>query len=793
MTLYNGAIASTEFNVTGRCDSAQPTYGYTDVPMPANWRSELAPHHREILERESAISIDAIAARGYFSTDDSERLRALGFSSRQVRRPSLSLVIPLYNWRGMSVGATFRPDNPRNDKTGKAVKYENVVAKAPVLDVAPLTRDQIDDPLKPLIITEGAKKADSAASRGLCAINLNGVSGYRGRNEKGGITQLADWEAIALKHVNGIGRNVYICYDSDVSTKDPVEGAMRRLYGLLQSRGAVVKIIYLATVLQHEGKMGLDDFFAQGGTVADLFSLSGDLEQLQQVRRHRKHLTSRKTLEELKATGLPLIETNNQQRDDEINALANAIKTFNTQTPCLFHGPGGMVTVAPDHKGQLALETVTREKMQSYAASAARWFRSSEREGIRHVAPPRDLCTAYLADKRRWLGIPPIEGIVTAPFFGPNGELCDKAGYNADTQCWFDVQSDKQLPETLPTQEGVQTAKRLILDELLGEVAFADDASRAHAVALIILPFVRKMILGPTPLHLFDAPTQSSGKTFTAKICIAPFAEPRPSADKKDNDEEWRKSILAACMSGRSHIFLDNITGRLSSPMLATCITEDTITERALGGLGEITVPTSRVWVGTSNNAALDSDTVSRCVMIRLDTQMENPEGREYQNDPLQYIRKNRSKVQAATITLVRHWQKEGQPAFGKAHGSRFKAWANMMGGILQTAEIPGFLQNTDSTRVNLDPETEAWREFVTVWWGKFSSREVTANQLLPLALGVDHLGMEIDGGQGKARSFGWMLRNRRDKVISGYKITRAKGQCSAGAKWQLIQSKAPS
>ena len=59
----------------------------------------------------------------------------------------------------------------------------------------------------PLFITEGIPKADAAVSINLCCIALLGVFNFRGSNEVGGKTALADWESVAPN-----GRTVYIAF-----------------------------------------------------------------------------------------------------------------------------------------------------------------------------------------------------------------------------------------------------------------------------------------------------------------------------------------------------------------------------------------------------------------------------------------------------------------------------------------------------------------------------------------------------------------------------------------------------
>ena len=105
----------------------------------------------------------------------------------------------------------IRPDAPRSfDKKDKpklpdgtypqdVLKYEQPKGASMRLDCPPPCRPQIGDPAIPLWITEGQKKADALASHGFCAIALLGVWNWRGKNDLGGLTALADWEYIALQ------------------------------------------------------------------------------------------------------------------------------------------------------------------------------------------------------------------------------------------------------------------------------------------------------------------------------------------------------------------------------------------------------------------------------------------------------------------------------------------------------------------------------------------------------------------------------------------------------------------
>jgi hypothetical protein len=767
---------------------AQPN-GYPDAQTGAIWRGELSKKHREQLENESKISREAIEARGYFTATDANLLKLHGYTKAQALTPAL--VIPLWDFKGNHDGVAIRHTVERFDSpTGKKIKYDLPKSAAPTLDVSPLTRDLILDATKPLLITEGAKKADSAASRGLCAINLNGVWGFKSKD-----APLPDWQEIPLR-----GRFVFIAYDSDINEKWGVEAATRRLHALLVSLGAVVKVIYLPDGPKDgrtgkAAKVGLDDYFAQGGTVEQLFMLARDLDSLEESKRQRREreIAEKRAEVEAKAAaaGVPLIETHNRQQREILAELREAFKRANSQNPTLFHGATGLVSVGYDNNELPLIEDMTREGVQTIAANVANWISTTQREGIKNIAPPRDLCANFAATSRNWKGLPALDAIVTAPFFDVCGNLCAAPGYHSESRVFLKLPHGYQLPDTKPTPANVAAAKILILQTLFGDVAFANESSRANAVALMIQPFVKRLIadasgaIDATPLYLWDAPTQKSGKSTGAKIALSPFGPPRVMIEKGEtNDDEWRKAIFTSLAQGSENIFLDNVTGRLNSSTLAAAITEPTLTERVLGSLRNATVSTRVTWVVTSNNAQLCPDTASRAVMVRLDTNLENPEGRSFKLDPLDYIAQHRPQVQAAIITLIQLWLLEGRPQFThRLKSTRFKNWARVIGGILDTAEIGGFLQNAEKVQSQLDPESATWGRFVVAWAAISPNRTITAARLVPLAIECEVL--PRNQKDDLALNIGKMLQSRTDRIFAGFKIKRVEEK-SRVVNWYL-------
>jgi len=225
---------------------------------------DLLPQHAALIEA-SSIKPDVASARGYRSVTIKADLKRLGFSDFQRHVPCL--LIPAWDVHGEIATYQIRPDTPRIGKKGKPIKYETPKDSRLIIDVPPAAREWLGDPKRPLFVTEGARKADCAVSRGLCCVAILGVWNWRGRNQDDGLTALADWEAIALK-----GREVYIAFDGDVVTKIEVWQALRRLQAFLESRGADVRVIRLP-VGEGGAKVGLDDYLAAGHSVQDLVAL----------------------------------------------------------------------------------------------------------------------------------------------------------------------------------------------------------------------------------------------------------------------------------------------------------------------------------------------------------------------------------------------------------------------------------------------------------------------------------------------------------------------------------------
>lgn len=227
-------------------------------------RAGLTAAHAAELDA-SRIGPDVVVARGYRSVHDPNELAALGFAVYQQQVPGL--LIPIHNTVGRIVTHQYKPDVPRLGSNGKPVKYETPAGSRPVLDVPPAVRRVLRDRAVPLGITEGSKKADAAVSQGMHVVSICGVYGWRGRSTDGAKVPLDDFDDVALDR-----REVALYFDSDLSTNPNVRQALHRFAAYLSRRGAIVRTVFLPPD-PTGAKVGLDDFFANCGSVEDLASL----------------------------------------------------------------------------------------------------------------------------------------------------------------------------------------------------------------------------------------------------------------------------------------------------------------------------------------------------------------------------------------------------------------------------------------------------------------------------------------------------------------------------------------
>jgi hypothetical protein len=352
-------------------------------------------------------------------------------------------------------------------------------------------------------------------------------------------------------------------------------------------------------------------------------------------------------------------------------------------------------------------------------------------------------------------------------------------GYHAKSFLWLHLDPSFKMAAvpTSPTAEEVSAARALIVDDLLFDFPFVGQSDRANAVALLLLPFVRRLIRGPTPIHNVEAPTPGTGKTLLVDLLghIVTGSNVPPLTVSEDEDE-LRKKITSALIASKQIVLLDNITVSLDSGQLAAATTADVWSDRTFQKQELLEVPNRSTWVFTANNPSLSEELARRSIRIRIDAKTDRPGRRKgFKHNPIRdWTLAHRSELVHALLTLVQAWLAAGRPEAKVDPLGSFESWTATVGGILERAGIPGFLANQEEFFDQVDVVGAEWREFVAAWHQKFGQLPVKAKDLYLLAEADGLLSTVLSrsrGEKGRTTKIGMELKAMRDKQFGAWRI----------------------
>ncbi|OIP78243.1 MAG: hypothetical protein AUK48_02095 [Oscillatoriales cyanobacterium CG2_30_44_21] len=175
-------------------------------------------------------------------------------------------------------GVQIKPDKPRSNAEGKAIKYESVMGKKeasqplflkvpdPIWEqiatkwAVPILPEEyaqgfwqwvLDNPRLPILITEGAKKAASLLTHGYAAISIAGVTNGQYLGE------LNPYIAPFCP----LSRRVYLAYDADLHSKPNVRKELDRLGRLIAASGSIPNVM----LWEEDKAKGIDDYISEFG------------------------------------------------------------------------------------------------------------------------------------------------------------------------------------------------------------------------------------------------------------------------------------------------------------------------------------------------------------------------------------------------------------------------------------------------------------------------------------------------------------------------------------------------
>lgn len=362
-------------------------------------------------------------------------------------------------------------------------------------------------------------------------------------------------------------------------------------------------------------------------------------------------------------------------------------------------------------------DEILRERLTQHAVFFRRRKNKDGEEILKHDHPP-GWCSKAIGSRGHWPEIRPLEGIVTHPILKPDGTVLDSPGYDDSLGLIYEPVGEIPRVDRNPTRQDARDALAVLVD-LVCDFPFRSPAHRSTWLAYLLTPFARFAFQGPVPLFLIDANVRGSGKSLLADLVAMILTGDRaPRMSNPKNDEECRKLITSLVIFCDLLILIDNIEGHLGCASLDAALTGTVWKDRILGRSEIVEMPLRMVWAASGNNVILAADTSRRTAHIRLQSEMERPEERSGFKYPniLQHVSKNRPRIMAAALTVLRAYCHAGRPDMGLKPWGSFEGWSDLIRNALVWCGQPDPAETREELTSEADGEAMTLKALLGSW-----------------------------------------------------------------------------
>jgi putative DNA primase/helicase len=447
-----------------------------------------------------------------------------------------------------------------------------------------------------------------------------------------------------------------------------------------------------------------------------------------------------------------------------------------------------------------AITPVTAPILGRAMGQAAEWERMTTKNGLIRIDPPKEVVEQVAAMSGEW-PFPPIAGVIGTPTMRPDGTILDRVGYDIATG--LVLVGPPRMPR-IPDRPARQDADRAleVLQSLLAEFPFVDDASRAVALSMILTVVLRGALLPAVPMHAATAPQPGTGKSYLADIASVIGTGERCAVIAMSPDvNETEKRLIAAALSGQQIIAIDNVSEIMAGDFLNQVTERPLLKIRPLGTSTDIRIPNTFTLFANGNNLSAPADMVRRTLLCQLDANVENPEARQFAGNPVADVMANRGHYVAAALTIGRAYVCAGYPDQLPPLAS-FERWSNLVRSALAWLGAGDPCKSMDMARAE-DP-IRAARAAVFAGWAKelgLNPGGLTVPQMIQEADAFDGTGFqcptfreavlgvaaERSGTAISPKRFGKWLASNNNNVIGGFKLTANRSDPSR-VRWMLTK-----
>ena len=257
----------------------------------------------------------------------------------------------------------------------------------------------------------------------------------------------------------------------------------------------------------------------------------------------------------------------------------------------------------------------------------------NQKYGEWFAADPSQQTLRSLLARDKFSLLPSVRTITQCPYLDRNLEAVFKYGYNAETEVFLtrDVPLLSTLPH-IPSREEALSSLNYLRD-FFKTFPFASKTDFSVALSAL-LSAVNQVNLDNIPLHAFNAPGASTGKSLLADVISLITTGKTISVMSQGKDEaETEKRLHSTMLAGNTLLSLDNCDEPLGGDVLCQILTQPSIRIRPLGVSKLIDAEKNCMIVATGNNMVFEGDITRRTLICELDAQMERPETRKFDFD----------------------------------------------------------------------------------------------------------------------------------------------------------------
>src|SRR5690625_53052 len=581
------------------------------------------------------------------------------------------------------------------------------------------------DPSRPLLLMEGELNAMQSWR---VLDGLADVIGVAGTNGK------LNWSALASR------RRVAIYADGDAAGVKAAEKWRRAARSAKASSATVIP-----------------PWFGADGAPIDACDIAATLGK-DELRARLEHTLL--TLPETcgSATGRPEVVVTGRQVPE---MAADCVKVL-VDGPHAYRRGREIVLASTVHGLSVATEANLTSRLQAHAD----FVREDGRPQFLHSR-----IVTHVIDEL-WSELPEIKHVIEPPALLPDGTIPTQPGYYREHKALV------RESEFIRAHFSVEEAKAF-LEEHFVDFPFKNrPAGLAAILGTLIGHLASALINGPRPMLVIDANGSGQGKTLIAQI-IALILTGRDSVTNVPRSEtELEKMIPSFLLRATPVVIFDNAVDLNLEPLKAL-LTGEHMSARLMGGMSLVEADNNTTWISTGIDLRLGAEMFRRVVPIRLASPSDRAELRtEFKRPSIKrWTRDHRHELLSAVIALVENWLQAGQPDYSGSHrlGS-FEEWVRIVGGVLQAAEIEGFLEHRSYMR------HEPVAEGLAIWLEQVHhlnpapSKILSASDFVSAAHGFEQeleklLSLDVRN----VRRVGWFLRNHVNREYGGYTLVESR------------------